>query len=330
MNFGSLLSFLISIANSSISELAADLSYDRSYISKWVNNKELPTHQKWEELHKNLVEFFDMRISELAIEKLILQYPVLKIQSLKKTKRDLISYSLDFSYESTEGMLGVFDGQESDTVLFINGRRKIEDFIIKLLTKEIHRVTDPGTLYFKGDLVSLISDETLDNFHIGLISPQTFSLNFSTSNFLDELTDKKTRIQLINKYFRLISQFSYIKLELYWPKNQNKEMVELAAKNILYGWGFEVENDVPKLAFISYDPKQIERRNSNMAKDFNDEEKVFAIEENMKSIISSLNYINSMAKPKIYIPRLFIFMGPDRLRKDLYEKRYINKYENEI
>lgn len=330
MHFGNLLSFLISIANSSISELAEDLSYDRSYVSKWVNNKELPSHQKWEELYRDLVDFFDARISDLAIEKLILEYPILKIYRSGETKKDLISYCLSLAHESSANKSILLYDQEPDMVLYLNGKNKVEDYMLRLLTKDVHRLSNPGILYYKGDLVNLISDKTLDIFDMGFITFQSMNVKFSTVNFLHDYTDQKSSIKLLNRYFRLMGQFSYLSLEIYWPKNMNKEMVELAYKDRFYGWGFEVNKDVPNVLFISQDPKQLELNFPRIKEDFNDKKKVFAIEDNIKSITSRFNYIDPNAQPKTYIPKIYIFMGPESLRKDLYEKGYINKNENEI
>lgn len=42
MKFGDVLKLLIDISNITITDLADKVEYDRTYISKWINNKEIP------------------------------------------------------------------------------------------------------------------------------------------------------------------------------------------------------------------------------------------------------------------------------------------------
>ena len=49
MIFSEVLSILLNVSNTSIQEFASAILYDRSYISKWVNDRALPSASNWDE-----------------------------------------------------------------------------------------------------------------------------------------------------------------------------------------------------------------------------------------------------------------------------------------
>ena len=74
MIFSEILSILLNLSNTSIREFADAVLYDRSYISKWVNDKALPSASNWQETKTNMLNFFDANLSASDMQYLATQY----------------------------------------------------------------------------------------------------------------------------------------------------------------------------------------------------------------------------------------------------------------
>ena len=67
MKLGDLLKVFLDYSGASITELAKVLGYDRSYLSKWVNNRELPVENKWASINESLALFFTDKIDRKSV-----------------------------------------------------------------------------------------------------------------------------------------------------------------------------------------------------------------------------------------------------------------------
>lgn len=61
-NFSETLKYLINITDSKIVDIADELGYDNSYISKWINDKNIPAQGISPEVIDQLAEFFTRAI----------------------------------------------------------------------------------------------------------------------------------------------------------------------------------------------------------------------------------------------------------------------------
>lgn len=95
MNFSEILNIFLNLSNTSIQEFANAILYDRSYISKWVNDRALPSINVWQETKSNMVNFLDAKLSVWDLEHLAIQYPYIQIivQGIKKqSKKNLLIF----------------------------------------------------------------------------------------------------------------------------------------------------------------------------------------------------------------------------------------------
>lgn len=67
-NFSETLKYLISFTNSKIVDIADELGYDNSYISKWINDKNIPAQGISPEVIDQLAEFFTRAIVKKGLE----------------------------------------------------------------------------------------------------------------------------------------------------------------------------------------------------------------------------------------------------------------------
>ena len=71
ISFGKLLEKLLYISNQKKSTLAKELGYDVSYISKWINAKNLPTQKSISTICKVTAQFIVKSLTPSAMEELI-------------------------------------------------------------------------------------------------------------------------------------------------------------------------------------------------------------------------------------------------------------------
>src|SRR5699024_10027900 len=101
MNYQDLLSYLIKITNTKIGSLAEILSYDISYISKWVHGKRKPSPSNILDINKKLAKVFAGKIldknlyqlvqKDLGLKGINSKKDALKLFSLEKTIFDYLN-----------------------------------------------------------------------------------------------------------------------------------------------------------------------------------------------------------------------------------------------
>lgn len=126
--FGQLLEKLLYLSNQKKSTLARELGYDVSYISKWINAKNLPTQKSISTICKVTSEFIAKSLTPASTQELIdyfeIDTEISDIEILEK----FLEKNLKESYESTsgKGTLNIYRSTRSEdsynTVMHINPR----------------------------------------------------------------------------------------------------------------------------------------------------------------------------------------------------------------
>lgn len=141
ISFGKLLEKLLYISNQKKSTLAKELGYDVSYISKWINGKNLPTQKSISTICKITANFIVKSLTPSAKEELIDYF---EIDNDINSIEGYLEKSLRESYEATSGrsLLGLYNNTHSghtyNSIMHINPRIKnqylTKDFM-KIVTK---------------------------------------------------------------------------------------------------------------------------------------------------------------------------------------------------
>ena len=126
--FGQLLEKLLYISNQKKSTLARELGYDISYISKWINAKNLPTQKSISTICKVTAQFIYKSLTPAAMKELIEYFEIdNEINDLSEVEAYL-EKSLKESYEVTTGRtsLGIHNSTRSEdrynSMIHINPR----------------------------------------------------------------------------------------------------------------------------------------------------------------------------------------------------------------
>lgn len=314
MEFGDILSLILEVTNTSISELAKNLSYDRSYISKWVNNKELPGISSWEDVKKDILASLKDKVSRLEIEKLAIQIPLIKQGGLGENDLDTIAYILSYAYDQSLSRQEFSQASEAEIVKMLEREKDVREYIINALTQEIHKVDESGLIYFTGNIIRVFDDETMESFHMSLGTSQYVRIKFSTKAFEKVKDKKQERLALVHKYFRLISMLSYLRFELYDVNIHEGDMGLMLSENFFYGWGFDLVDDMPTTVFITENKEAIDKNLAILEEEFSEDRVVFRVNEDYEAYLAKLDGTRSKKQAYIYPGPLYLHgtQGNDR------------------
>ncbi|MGL5347737.1 MAG: hypothetical protein ACRDA3_10320 [Peptostreptococcaceae bacterium] len=126
--FGQLLEKLLYLSNQKKSTLARELGYDVSYISKWINAKNLPTQKSISTICKVTAEFIAKSLTPTSIQELVDYFEIDTDISGIGVLEEYLEKSLKESYEAVSGKssLGGYKSTRSEdnynSMIHINPR----------------------------------------------------------------------------------------------------------------------------------------------------------------------------------------------------------------
>lgn len=128
MAFGELLEKLLYLSNQKKSTLARELGYDVSYISKWINGKNLPTQKNAVGICKATAEFIVNSLTQASIKELIDYFEIETDVSSNEAMAQLLEKSLRDAYIASagKGSLNIYKNTRSEdnynSIMHINPR----------------------------------------------------------------------------------------------------------------------------------------------------------------------------------------------------------------
>lgn len=128
MKFGQLLEKLLYLSNQKKSTLARELGYDVSYISKWINAKNLPTQKNIAMICKTTAEFIVRSLTPTSMQELIDYFEIDTDVNKDELLIDYLESSLKESYIATagKGALNIYKSTRSEdsynSIIHINPR----------------------------------------------------------------------------------------------------------------------------------------------------------------------------------------------------------------
>ncbi|MGB4609135.1 MAG: hypothetical protein WBH77_00755 [Saccharofermentanales bacterium] len=333
MIFSEILNILLNLSNTSIQEFADAILYDRSYISKWVNDRALPSAGSWQDTKANMINFLDNKLTVNDTEYLAIQYPYIQaiVQNNKiQSKTELIDTLLEKSYTQTSHRDEV---RRQDTgkcsAITITGVQDVVNYLINYLTQNLHDLTHYATFYYTGNLVRCFNNKLLDNIYINYISPNSFRVK-STVNMDLLINDKQEDLQYINSYLRLISSLPFLNLEIYEATRNSDSVVRMVHQGDMAGWGFDLNNEVPEILFVIENKEKIDESYLSLKTFFAGKNPIIALQERFVEGLKDIADKPPANTPILYTPRLYLYYGSDKLRERMFKDRFINKQEYEL
>ena len=333
MIFSEVLSILLNVSNTSIQEFASAILYDRSYISKWVNDRALPSASNWDETKANILSFFEAKLSAYDVEHLAIQYPYIQaiLQSnQEQSKKELIDTLLTKAYARTSDRDELRkQKKEKNFAITFTGVQDVIHFLVNYLTQNVYGSSGCSTFYYMGNIVRCFNDELLDNIYINYMSPNSLRVKF-TVDMDSLLNDKRKSLTFINAYFRLISALPFLNLEIYEAARSTANIVRMVQKGNIAAWGFELKNDVPDILFVVENEENVDESYQSLRAFFDEKNPIVSLQENVEDVFSDIRNGLSSNVPIFYTPRLYLYYGSAELREQMFEDRFINRNEYDL
>lgn len=330
MKFSEILNILLIMTGTSIQEIANLLAYDRSYISKWVNDKALPSPSVWKEIKFKLVDFLDSKVTDLDIDRLAIEWPVIRGYAHNKTKQEALAEIFERAFAvSTERDLLNRQPQGYKPAMSLVGRDKVQESIINILTQNLYRQREDSTFYYTGNIVSCFSDDYLDINYVNIMTPNSAEIRFQID--LDRCLDNpRQALQFLNRFFLLISSLTFLKFAIYESQGPLEDTITFLQKDTFAAWGFNNEAGIPDVMFFVENPDTIDAQYRALERAFSKKSPILTLEKNYVASIIARDYISEKLQPILYMPRLYLYYGSLELREKMYQDRFINRVEYEM
>lgn len=223
MNYQDLLSYLIKITNTKIGSLAEILSYDISYISKWVHGKRKPSPSNILDINKKLAKVFAGKILDKNLYQLVQKDLGLKGINSKKDALKLFSLEktiFDYLNLAYKDELVLEKDKDPRLISYIIGHSEIENSLIEIFRHIFSQKKESLDIWVH---LSILSDPS--NFLINLISNY---MNKDQEINLYCLYNRKYVINDVRNIFKKIEKYPNIHFEVYeHPSYENLNFISI-------------------------------------------------------------------------------------------------------
>lgn len=263
MEYSKIFETLLNITDQKLQDISDLLHYDKTYISKWVNAKAIPSISFVSEIHEILSEYYADRIygtkklNELK-DALCLKFEPITRQILSKTIYNELSYAYFKVYhESNPSPLN----SDLDNQVII-GKKKIVDFLFSLFNTGL-----------SDDKVKLYS--TLPNKFLFLLINQLkklwlFNLKVPVElNLLFEKLPEVNRKDELLFIVKSLGDLSYYDVNLYREDKKSYFDYYIYAKNKFVIFFNTFENELPLMITFSKNKEVLEAIDRSNKKMFN-------------------------------------------------------------
>lgn len=328
MKLGDLLKVFIDYSGVTITELAKVIGYDRSYLSKWVNNREIPVENKWESICEKLASFFSENISDFDFQRILIDFYI-EDQLKNTSKYEVLKYVINKCY--TESSLNFSIQEEynkSKYVRFLKDKNEITDYLKRLLIEDHLNLDTHTTFYYYGNLLNVLNEKDFGRSVTNIILPKTISIKFSTRDFIKE---RQPSLETLNDYLLMISNESNINIELYKSSPKDERLNAFTITNKVFGWGFSGDDFIPEKFFVSENEDQIKRIIFKLGDFFKEDTGVLTLNRDLNEVIKYMKKKKPGKDQAIcFIPRANIYLSSLELRERMYNERRVNTSEYKL
>ncbi|HHU53214.1 MAG TPA: helix-turn-helix transcriptional regulator [Clostridiaceae bacterium] len=329
MDFNDLFCRLVDMTDSTITDIARIIAYDRSYISKWYNGKALPSAEVWDEISPQLADYFSEKMSEEHFTELAINNPRIKTERTTASDRQLLKSLLDdafnTSYLDTYPKEYFFNA--SNISLMLNGPDEFISFMFDVIDKAATSAEVTKDIYFQGDVFNALTPERIDALKFPYTSNNNFRLHFVTDSSLLK-NYRNESIKKIHKFFRLTSQLSFLEFIPYI--RDDVQDFQCALDEVFYLYGTVVSPDNDFKIFITHNPHIFEKGKRKLEEYFSNIPPLIELEPSTDKFLQWANQEQTENKGFFYLPALPLYWAGQDLRERLYAKKLISRLDYEV
>lgn len=216
-NFSETLKYLISLTDSKIADIADELGYDNSYISKWINDKNIPAQGISAEVIDQLGEFFTRAIVQKDLEKGLEGLTERKVPVYGDgNKRQILVSCLEDSYfwslKERNKTVSIDSEKETDSY---TTKEEICRVSMQLIKNYVALVREKLVIYTNLDLF----DEKNQNLaSFSLFITKGIELKFK---WLRDFFSKEMNAEAIYQIYDLATRSMYVNSEIFYTEEEN-------------------------------------------------------------------------------------------------------------
>lgn len=330
MRFGDMLFLFIEIADTPISDLAAYLEYDRSYLSKWIHNKELPPEKKWDRILDSLVEFFEDKIDEFDMYLLLSQLPRLR----KVYGKDLDNFNLKAIFENAYmRSLDLAEIENNKTIeevlLYIKGKDNFRDYLMDAIFLDIRKSRGRVNLFYNDNILDLFTSQDIELSYTQAYLPEATKISFESKVFTNTNLDIGLRIGYMEKYLKFLTYKPYADLELYEDRDKPLDFINFTDLDSFYGWGVK-DGDSLEDIFISSNKSVIDDNISIIKETFSPSKRVFHLVDQMEDLYAYTEALDPKSSPITFLPSLYLYFADIKLMTIMAKERDFSEGEEAL
>lgn len=248
MDFFDVFCLLVDMTGSTLSDIARSIAYDRSYVSKWYNRKEVPFSDSWDDIAGRLVAYFVPLLQEKHYVRLIEDHPRIKEARKFYPDRLVLRSLLDDAYKLHFQRQDQEDSIPPGTAQMFSGSEAIIQALVRTFDRLATTEKKCYQGYFKGDALDAIYPELLDNLIINYTSNVDWNFHFAMNceGVDPEGPESFNRLQL---FFRLNSAYSFMTWRPYASGTIPETKIWLEGD--LAGYGTQISKG-PEFKFFSF------------------------------------------------------------------------------
>lgn len=239
MTFERSLKILCEVADISLKQIAITVGYEKSYISKWYNGKNLPSRKKIEVIIKEISEFVASNIKDENLSEIINYYPHLVDIMYKMSKEELIANILwdgyIFSIKSQKfNKQKIYKRLDSTPAIILN--ENVGDKLASIINNNINESSKSNDIYADFDFFEYMTLDFVKQLEIKYTKYIPFKFNCS---FIEDDPDYILKEKII-KYFMAASKMYFMDIQLYKSKPNNERII--AMQNNFTGFGIQIDD----------------------------------------------------------------------------------------
>ncbi|MDI9471232.1 MAG: hypothetical protein QM296_13685 [Bacillota bacterium] len=329
MNFGDFFRLLMDMTRSSISDLARTIAYDRSYVSKWYNDKLLPSMETWSEVRPQLARYFSEKMAETDFYELAELFPRLKVERFAFSDMDLLQSLLDDALKTS--YLEVYPREEmlpaANVSMSMDGIHEFMAYLIDTLDRETTSMEITRDIHIHGAMLDEITAEFLDNLHFLYTSNNKYRFHFTVdSTFL--ANEGNLSLRKLHYFFRLVSLLPFAEFVPYL--HDELAGFRCVFENIFFAYATpSAFEGVPKV-FVTQHPQVLAKGKRKLEEIFTGLPCLIRMEPSIEGFSHWLSQEEPLRRPLFYLPVMPLHLAGPGLRDLLHAKRRISQADYDI
>ncbi|NLJ71125.1 MAG: hypothetical protein GX328_06655 [Clostridiaceae bacterium] len=332
MDFNYFFCMLVDMTDSSIAEIARTISYDRSYVSKWYNDKALPSISAWDDISPKLAALFSEKLRKEHYEKIAQKVPRVKTERASLSDQELLKSLLDDAFKTS--YLQTYQKEDSlaasNISIMINGFEEFMAFVVDIIDKGLTNEEITKNIYFQYDLFDFLTSEIIDSMVFPYTSNNNYRLHFTVnSRFLNNYGNEL--IKKLHNFFRLTSQLPFMELIPY--KSDDLKEFQCAFDETYYSYGANISSGNNFKIFITKNPNIYEKGRRKLKKFFSELFQLITVEPSTENFLYWLNQEHQGQVENsgiFFLPVLPLYWGGWDLREKLYTENLISQADYDV